>query len=197
MSQEYALSGAATDLEAAKQGSILFYREVDLPPGVYTMESIAFDEIARHGSVRVSTLTVPPAAPDGLSMSSLVVVGRAEEQREAGPVDNGPRGPLYVGRTLLYPNIGEPIRKSGTEELAFYFALYGELRGARASVQLLQGGKVLATEPVELPVTTGPRAQHVGRLPIGRLPAGTYELRIQVISGGRELSRTAYFTLAD
>jgi hypothetical protein len=33
--------------------------------------------------------------------------------------------------------------------------------------------------------------QHVGRLPIGALPAGTYELRIKV----GELSRSAYFTL--
>ena len=36
-----------------------------------------------------------------------------------------------------------------------------------------------------------------GRLPIGALPAGTYELRIRVTDGTREESRTAYFTLRD
>jgi hypothetical protein len=50
---------------------------------------------------------------------------------------------------------------------------------------------------VDLPGVAGLRAQHVGRLPVGRLPAGTYELRIRVTRAGRELSRTAYFTLAD
>jgi hypothetical protein len=33
--------------------------------------------------------------------------------------------------------------------------------------------------------------QHVGRIPVGKLPPGTYQLRIKV----GELSRSAYFTL--
>ena len=64
-------------------------------------------------------------------------------------------------------------------------------------MELSRGGRVLATAPVDLTRATDGRGQHVGRLPIGQLPAGTYELRIQVTGGGRELSRTAYFTLAD
>ena len=43
LSQQYMLTGDAKDLEAAKNGEILFYREPMLPPGVYTMESIVFD----------------------------------------------------------------------------------------------------------------------------------------------------------
>ena len=35
----------------------------------------------------------------------------------------------------------------------------------------------------------------LGRLPVGQLPAGTYELRIRVTDGTRELSRAAFFTL--
>src|SRR5262249_21398554 len=34
LSQEYLLTGDAKDVEAAKKGEILFYREPDLPPGV-------------------------------------------------------------------------------------------------------------------------------------------------------------------
>src|SRR5258706_15817181 len=130
-------------------------------------------------------------------MSSLVLVGRAEETQNPHAADAGPGGPLYVGRTLLYPNLGEPIRKSATSELAFYFALYGDLTGVTASAELLRNGQTLATSPVELPGAAGQRAQHVGRLPVDRLPAGTYELRIRVTRAGRELSRPAYFTLED
>ncbi len=102
---------------------------------------------------------------------------------------------MYVGHALLYPNLGEPIRKSGAGDLSFYFALYGDVGAASASAQLLRNGQVLAAAPVPLPAATGSRVQHVGRLPIGALPTGTYELRIRVTGAGRELSRAAYFTL--
>ena len=66
VSQQYVLAGEAKDVDAAKQGEILFYREADLPPGVYTMETIVFDAIAQRGSARLSTLTVAPAEPSRL-----------------------------------------------------------------------------------------------------------------------------------
>jgi hypothetical protein len=55
----------------------------------------------------------------------------------------------------------------------------------------------VAETPVQLPAASGSRVQHVGRLPISTLPAGTYELRIRVTDAGQEVSRTAYFTLKD
>jgi hypothetical protein len=193
VSQHYLLTGDAKDLEAAKNGEILFYREVDLPPGVYTTESIVYDANAAQGSVRVSTLTVP-AAGAILGMSSLVVVNRIEE------IDDPPSGPstppLYVGRMLLYPNLGEPLRKSAAAELPFYFTLYGSSASAEAYAQLLRNGEFVAEAPVQLP-PAGARVRHVGRFPIGSLPAGTYELRIRVADIGREISRTAFFTLQD
>ena len=66
----------------------------------------------------------------------------------------------------------------------------------RAYAQLLRNGSALAEAPLQLP----PRlvaSQHVGRLPVGALPAGTYELRIRATDGGHELSRAAFFTLRD
>jgi hypothetical protein len=197
LSQQYLLSGDAKDVEAAKNGTILFYREPDLPAGVYTLEAIVFDAVSRRGSARVSTLTVPAGDARAIGMSSLVLVSRAEEVPGPAAPDAATSGPLYVGRTLLYPHLGEPIRKSATAELPFYFALYGDVRGLKASADLLRNGELIASAPVDLPAATAARVQHVGRLPIGRLPHGTYELRIQVTGAGRELSRTAYFTLQD
>jgi VWFA-related protein len=193
ISQHYLLTGEAKDLDAAKNGEILFYREVDLPPGVYTTESIVYDANAAHGSVRVSTLTVPAATTFG--MSSLVVVNRVEEVND--PPSGPSTPPLYVGRMLLYPNLGEPLRKSAAAELPFYFTLYGSSANAQAYAQLLHNGEFVAEAPVQLPPAAGSRVQHVGRFPVGSLPAGTYELRIQVADSGREISRTAFFTLQD
>ena len=196
LSQQYLLAGEAKDVDAARNGEILFYREANLAPGVYTMEAIVFDAIAQQGSARVATLSVPRPGAAMIGMSSLVLINRIEDMSDV-PADAAASAPLYVGRSLLYPHVGEPIRRSSASELPFYFALYGRVQGLEASAQLLQNGKVLAEAPVQLPQSSGPRVQHVGRLPIGALPPGTYELRIRVTDGKREESRTAYFTVRD
>ena len=197
LSQEYLLAGDARDLDAARQGEILFYREVDLPPGVYTMESVVFDAGSAQGSVRVTTLTVPATERSKLGMSSLLIVSRIEETRDTDDRTSGTTGPLYVGRSLLYPNLGHTVRKSEARELPFYFTLYGDAQGAQAYAELLSNGQRLAEAPVELPSSTRANVQHVGRLPIAALPAGTYELRMRVVQGQEELSRTAFFTVVD
>ena len=196
VSQHYLLTGDARDVETARQGDIIFYRELDLDPGLYTIESVVFDAGAQLGSARVATLTVPAGA-GGPAMSSLVLVNRIEETGESPQPDAASRPPLYVGRTLLYPNLGEPISKAAVRELPFYFALYGASKAPAVTAQLLRNGQPLAEAPVTLPPGDGPRVQHVGRLPIASLPAGTYQLRIVVNSGEQELSRTAFFTLVD
>jgi len=189
LSQQYLLTGDAKDVEAAKRGEILFYREPDFEPGVYTVESIVFDAAAQRGSARITTLTVPPAtSPASLAMSSLVLVSRSEE---LGATGNAAGSPLAIGKTLLYPNLGEPIANAPSRELPFYFTVYGNATGTTASAQLLRNGAVIADGPIQLPAASGPRVQHVGRLPVGSLPPGTYELRILVGA----LSRSAFFTL--
>ena len=197
LSQQYLLSGDSKEVEAAQKGEILFYREPNLAPGVYTMESIVFDAIAGHGSARVATLTVPAAATsNALGMSCLVLVGRFEDVNDS-PSARTNAAPLYVGHRLLYPNLGESIRKSAASELPFYFTLYGDASGVKAFVQLLSNGEPIAEAPVQLAPAAGLRVQHVGRLPVGALPAGTYELRIRVTDGRQEISRAAFFTLQD
>ena len=128
-------------------------------------------------------------------MSSLVLVSRAEEVTAAG--EAVPGAPLYVGRTLLYPNLGAPIKKSAAGELPYYFTLYGNLTNVKVFAQLLHNGQAVAEAPVPLSAATGARLQHVGRLPIAALAAGTYELRIRAMDGAHEISRTAFFTLQE
>jgi VWFA-related protein len=193
LSQEYVLSGDAKDVDAAKRGDIFFYRESDLPPSVYTMETIVYDALAREGSARVATLTVPSVEPSGIGMSSLVLVNRAETSRDQPPADK--TRPLYVGNMLLYPNLGEAIQKSTDAELPFYFTLYGNVHDAKATAELLRNGLAIAQTPLQLPPPTGSRVQEVARMPIGALPAGTYELRIRVTAGNQEVARSAFFTL--
>lgn len=196
VSQHYLLHGDARDVETARQGDIIFYRELDLDPGIYTIETVVYDAAAGQGSARVATLSIP-AAGRGPAMSSLVLVNRIEETAGSAQPSAAPRPPLYVGQTLLYPNLGEPISKATVQELPFYFALHGAAGHPEIKAQLLRNGQALAEAPVPLPATAGSHVQHVGRLPIASLPSGIYQLRIVVNSGGQELSRTAFFTLVD
>jgi VWFA-related protein len=189
LSQEYLLTGNAAEIEAGRRGEILFYREPALPSGVYTVESVVYDGNAHVASARVATLTVPQATA-GVAMSSLVIVARSEEVSDTPAVG----APLFVGKTLLYPNLGQPLRQSGDAALTFFFTVYGAAPRS-ATAQLLRNGAIVAEAPVELAVNIGARVQHVGMLPIGGLPAGTYELRIRIENGSESQSRNAFFTI--
>ena len=197
VSQQYLLAGQAAEVDAAKRGDILFYRELELPPGIYTIDAIVFDVAAQRGSVRITTLTVPPHEQSTFSMSSLLLVSRIERSKEPVAGDSGPVGPLYVDGMLVYPNIGQPISKSASPELPFFFTAYGDLGGRTLTAHLLRNGRTLVEAPVHLPSASGPRIPYLGRLPVGALPAGTYELRVRAAHPDGEIARTAFFTLVD
>ena len=189
LSQEYVLSGDAKDVEAAKRGDIFFYRQSDLSPSVYTMETIVYDALAHEGSARVATLTVPSVKLSGIGMSrssSSIVQEESKDERPASEAR-----PLYVGNMLLYPNLGEAIQKSTTAELPFYFTLYGNVHDAKATVQLLRNGLAIAETPLQLPASTGSRVQQVGRMPIGALPAGRPSCASESVAAARK-SRAPY-----
>ena len=56
-------TGRLSRLERAKQGDVIFYREPELPPGVYTMETVVYDAPSGKSSVRLSTVEVPRDRP--------------------------------------------------------------------------------------------------------------------------------------
>jgi len=198
LSQQYILAGDVKDMEAARQGTILFYREPLLAPGVYTVESIAFDALAGNGSARVSTLTVPAAESQALGLSSVVFVDHVEQMGGAPSDHTGRPAPFFVGQMLVYPNIGDPVMKTTTKELPFFFTIYRGASGPlTATAQLLRDGGVVAEAPLEIAGSGEPRIQQLARLPVSGLAPGTYQLRIIVVSGPQRVAEAAYFTLQD
>jgi hypothetical protein len=107
--------------------------------------------------------------------------------------------PFYYGDMLLYPNAGEPLRRGRDRELVFYFAFYrGQGGEPRGSLELLHNGQSMASVPVDLAQSLPlSRHQHVGKLPVEQFPAGTYELRLRLRTGGDEQLRNAFFTIVD
>src|SRR5204862_5870310 len=126
VSQHYEVRGPIADLERARQGEVLFYREPELQPGIYTMETIVYDNVSAKASVRFATVEVPKADPAALRMSSLILTARAEK---ISPKDRRKENPLLVGDTVVYPNLGEPVSKKA-KEAGFFFTVYPAQGGA-------------------------------------------------------------------
>jgi VWFA-related protein len=196
VSQHYEVKGPLNGLDRAKQGEVIFYREPELPPGVYTMETVVHDIPSGKSSVRISTVEVPKMDPSALRMSSLVLVKRGEKVAEK---DRRADNPLLVNDLVLYPNLGEAVSKGG-KEVGFYFAAYPVKGGPapEAVIELLQDGKAVAQLPIPLAaIDAGGRIKQVGRLPLDQLAPGTYELRAVVKQGTQQVSSAAILRIVD
>ncbi len=111
-SQQYALP-----LAEASRAPVLFYREVRLPAGLYSLEAVAQDARSSRGGRATASLEVPRGEPGRLRASSLMVVRRAEKLA-AGR--GGDPGPLEYQDVLLYPDLGPQVRRGSGQPLAFF-----------------------------------------------------------------------------
>jgi VWFA-related protein len=197
LSRHYRLSGPLDKLEYEKSGRILFYREADLAAGRYTLETIAYDTPTGRASVRTGNIEVVATEGDQLRLSDIVILKRAEP---TPAVDEKQSNPFRVGNVLVIPSLGEPIRRT-LKEAPFFFAIYtppGTIAGPKLTIQLRQREQTLAQMPGDLPKPDAAgRIQYLAGLPLEKLPAGSYELRITVGDGTTTVTRSAYFTIAD
>jgi VWFA-related protein len=196
VSQHYEVNGPIDGLERAKQGEVIFYREPELPAGVYTMETVVFDAPSGKSSVRLSTVEVPKENAAALRMSSLVLVKRGEKVPEK---DRRAANPLMVNDVVLYPNLGEPVSKAA-KELGFYFSVYPVQGGPvpQSAIELLLNDTLVAQVPLPLPVPDASgRIQEVGRLPLDKIAPGLYEVRVIVQQGPTQLSRSTMLHVID
>jgi VWFA-related protein len=196
VSQHYEVKGPVDDLERAKQGEVIFYREPELPAGVYTMETVVYDAPSGKSSVRLSTVEVPRDSGAALRMSSLVLVKRGEKVPEK---DRRAGNPLMVKDVVLYPNLGEPVSKTA-KELGFYFAVYPVQGGPapESAIELLLNGSPVARVTLPLPAADASgRIQQVGRLPLDQIAPGLYEVRVIVKQGPTQLSRSTMLRVID
>ncbi len=197
LSKQYRLSGPLDKLEETKQGRVLFYREVDLAPGRYTLEAIAYDAPTGRASVRTGNIEVFEADEGKLRLSSVVILKRAEQTNGADEKGNNP---FHVANMIVYPNLGEPIHKT-LKQVPFFLTAYtapGTNTTPKLTIELRQQGRTLAQIPGDLPAPDASgRIQYMAGLPLEKIPAGSYELRITVSDGTTNETRSGYFTVED
>jgi len=196
LSSQYRLDGPADKVEDARKERVLFYREANLPPGRYRLETIAYDAPSGRASVRTTALEVPASDDTKFRLSDVALLNRAEKVTTEDKKTN----PFRVANMIVSPNLGEPIQRS-LKQVPFFFTVYfpsGNTTKPKLTIELLSQGRTLAQIPGELPDgdTLG-RSQFVAALPVEKIPAGAYELRISVTGVGTSLSRSRSFTLVD
>ncbi|MGH9829841.1 MAG: hypothetical protein ACREDR_42060, partial [Blastocatellia bacterium] len=196
LSQHYRMSGPADKVDAAKRGEVLFYREAELPPGKYSVQTIAFDTASRKESEKSTSVEVPQGNGSDLRISSVALLQRVERLSEADKkLDN----PFHYGEVLLYPNLGQPLSKASSKQVAFFCAIFpakGTAAAPKLDLQVLSGGKsIFDTSPALGPVDSSGRIQYAGALPLDAFQPGTYSLQMTVSDGRTSTSRSAEFTV--
>jgi hypothetical protein len=120
-SRQYPLSGRLESLDEARAAKVLFYRELRLPAGRYSLEAVAADARSGRAGTAVATLEVPPTEPGRLRVSSLMVVHRAEKVTTG---EGAEPGPLQYKDVLLYPDLGQPMRREAGRPVAFFLSAW-------------------------------------------------------------------------
>ncbi len=195
-SRPYRLTGPAGQVDEARSGEVLFFRSPELGAGTYRLEAVVYDALARRAGVARQPLTVPEPG-SALQVGSLVLMARAEP---LAAEDRDSENPLHLGEVLIYPNLGETIRRTPDAKLAFLLSLI--LRDAAVApsltLEVLRDGKPLVKAPLVVgsPDAEG-RIQQIGQMPLSKLSPGNYVLRVTVEQGGSREIREAGFTVQD
>jgi VWFA-related protein len=196
VSRHYPLSGPIDKLAVAKKGDVLFYREIQLPPGRYTVQFIAYDGPVNKAGVHTVDLEVPTVDESKPRLSSVVVLKRAER---ITPDEQKVDQPFHFGELVVYPNLGEAISKSAAKQLAFFLTAWpakGPAESLKLKVEILQKNHSLAQTFAQLPPPDEQRRiKYASSLPLDNFQPGDFELKVTVGDGKNSVSRSTLFTI--
>jgi hypothetical protein len=178
-------------LAALRADTLSYASPVTLPPGRYTVETVAFDR--ETGRASTGTFEIDYPERKGMALSSLVLVQRAEPAR--GPADTGDSDPLEVHGQRVVPAIGADLPAGAQPSV--YFVAYPDKTKAdppRIGVQFLRDGNMVAEQSADLPPAD---ASGAAPMTIGAIAKpGHYELKITLLQGGESVERSIRYSIA-
>jgi len=177
--------------------SLLFYPQLTLPPGRYTLDAVGYDAVGFVASVRTVVFDVPQATSGSLQLSSLVV---AKGVRPLAPQEGEPNNPLAFDGALLQPNLGEAVHKSESAALGFFFVAYadGNDRASEATVEVWRGTARVRTQRLRLePPESDGCVRQAGSVPLGSLAPDRYRLEVTMASATGPVRTATAFDLVE
>ena len=197
LSQHYALTGATQDLEAAKKGNVLFYKETTLPPGKYRVQVIAYDSLTNQANVSETPLEIFSTNESRPRLSSVAVLKRAERLT---PGEQQTERPLRFGELIVYPNLGEKIDRNAAKQLAYFFTAWpgkGATKPLQVTLEILQSNRPVGKTSGELPpADERGQIKYASSFPLDKFSPGVFELRVTVSDGVNSATRSTTFNLA-
>jgi VWFA-related protein len=197
LSQSYPVRGPLKNLEAVRRGDVVFLRRLELPPGRYTLESVAHDQGASRFAARRSEFEVPAPA-SGVRLSSVVVVKQAEELAEDQVAADDP---LYFQNTKIVPSLGEPVVKTEDNKLVLFMTIYPDPSlpyEPRLGIEFSHQGTVLGATQPQLPDRDAKgRIPFFITFPMKLFPLGEHRVRAVVVQGNTSDESVAHFTVTE
>ena len=107
--------------------------------------------------------------------------------------------PFVYRDVVLYPNLGQAVKREAGGALAFFVTAWPSLErpALEARVEVWRDGKTVAQAPPERLHADGDgRVQLASSLPLDTLTPGAYELRVTLSDGRDQETRTAAVPIA-
>jgi VWFA-related protein len=190
LSRDYPLTIPDDKLEAAQAQTLNATLPFQIGPGQYTVETAVVDFEGRRAST--GTLQIDNAQRQGLAISSLVLVSRAETVSGKPDASN----PLEFQGKRMVPLIASALKP--TDQPFVYFVVYPDKSNTekpQIEVEFLVGGESLAKQTADLPP-----ADASGTIPMvvsAAVKPGDCELKITAIQGNASAAQSVKYTVAE
>ncbi len=209
--KEITISGKQSKLEARRQGSLYFVREVTLPGGShYWVEGKVEDLEANVTGTARNPLKNSAGAP-GINASDAMFVRRLDESTDKFDADQ-----VFSYEGNAFSPILDPVFPTGRAfGMQVFFVIYPDIRGAppKMSLELLRAGRAIAKGALPFKhklydlaldgratgFSATERAHefpYLADMKFSQLPAGNYEAVITVSQGRSTISRSVPFKVA-
>jgi VWFA-related protein len=203
VSDEYPLSGPLDQLEQVKTSSAVLRRPAYLPPGRFTLETVAVqrgedkkETPVLKASVGRRVLEVPPLPPAGPALGEVCLIERAFQ---LPPGSEAPAGdPFVVDNLRIVPAMTHRVAKSQTPALSLFAMAYPvEGKGESSlTLELLREGELLGRAPAQLPAADAQgRVPFVTSLPTDGMAEGRYAVRLILEQAGAKGTSETPFEL--
>ena len=193
-SEAYPLEGPIDRVHLLKRGRIRFKRQFWIPPGRYTLWTIARDQATERSSVKSLPLDVPERSA-GIRISELSVIRSIDP---AGDAADTVEDPFRTGAMRVAPNLELPVSKAANTQISAYVTIYpGAAAGAPAlTFEFILDGKVIGRSAAQLPEPDeAGRIKYVASFPTEIFKPGEYGLRAVATQGAASASSQTRFVL--
>ncbi len=194
LSRDVPLNEPLDRLSGFKQGRFIATRIVNLPPGRYTLESVAADFEGNQLGARKSVLVIPPSSAR-LGLSEICLIRRMDRLPEVRDVTD----PFQLARGRVIPSLADTVASGSGRMLSLFFTIYPDETAPdkpKLVLDLLRDGKILTRSTPDLPpVEISGAVPFVANTPMDNLKPGQYEFRATLIQGEAAAQRSFYVNL--